>query len=145
MDEFVDLDALLKIDESCAGQSTVVFTQLGSNAMDCANAGLRVFSTVSAARGLRISSGKSEVLDQEFDPENPVSFHLGLAYFLRMQTRMFTALPTVFSALDSDMKFKTFILPKSLRASRLSPRAVSNYSSRSASIGSRRDARSAGT
>lgn len=60
----------------------------------------------SAARGLRISGGNSEVLDQEFDPENPVSFHLGLAYFLRMQTRIFKVLPLVFTGLQNDDQFK---------------------------------------
>lgn len=61
----------------------------------------------SAARGLRIKDRDSEVLDQEFDPENPVSFHLALAYFLRMQTRMFDALSTVFPDLESDADFKS--------------------------------------
>jgi hypothetical protein len=57
----------------------------------------------SAARGLRLSNG--DVLDQEFDPEEPVSFHLGLAYFYRVQIRIFTALPDVFAGLGDDEGF----------------------------------------
>jgi hypothetical protein len=54
----------------------------------------------SAARGLRLPDG--DVLDQEFDPKEPVSFHLGLAYFYRVQTRIFSAFPDVFEGLGDD-------------------------------------------
>ena len=47
------------------------------------------------------------MLDQEFEPQEPVSFHLGLAYFLRMQKRVFELLPIVFAGLEGDEEFKT--------------------------------------
>lgn len=56
----------------------------------------------SAARGIRQDG---TVLDQEFDPQEPVSFHLGLAYFLRMQKRILALLPTVFAGLGDDEGF----------------------------------------
>ena len=59
-----------------------------------------------AARGIKVDG---TVLDQEFDPEEPVSFHLGLAYFLRMQKRILELLPTVFSGLADDPAFPTAI------------------------------------
>jgi len=46
MEQLVDVDALLKIDESCASESKLVFAEPGSNAMDCANTGLRAFDIV---------------------------------------------------------------------------------------------------
>ena len=33
-----------------------------------------------------------KLLDQEFDSEDPVTFHLGLAFFLRTQKRIFEML-----------------------------------------------------
>ena len=51
MDEPKTVDDLLKVDEACARESEVVFGQLASNAMDCANNGLRVFAA--AAMWLR--------------------------------------------------------------------------------------------
>ncbi len=58
----------------------------------------------SAARGIKVDG---TALDQEFDPEEPVSFHLGLAYFLRMQKRILELLPTVFPGLGDDHAFTT--------------------------------------
>jgi hypothetical protein len=57
----------------------------------------------SAARGLRQDG---TVLDQEFDPKEPVSFHVGLAYFLRTQKRILELLPTVFAGLGDDQEFQ---------------------------------------
>lgn len=61
----------------------------------------------SAARGIRIEQGDVHVLDQDFEPEQPVSFHLGLAFFLRMQKRFFDLLPMVFLGLQDDDEFRT--------------------------------------
>ena len=63
----------------------------------------------SVARGIRIRAGDVQVLDQEFDPEKPVTFHLGLAYFLRIQKRIFDVLPLVFVGLHDDTEFKTAV------------------------------------
>jgi hypothetical protein len=56
----------------------------------------------SAARGIRPDG---EVLDQEFDPEDPVTFHLGLAWFYRVQVAIFATLPDVFKGLGDDENF----------------------------------------
>jgi hypothetical protein len=40
-----------------------------------------------------------EVADQEFDPRRPYPFHLAVAYFLRVQQRFFSGLPTVLAPL----------------------------------------------
>jgi hypothetical protein len=46
------------------------------------------------------------VLDQEFDPNDPVTFLLQLAYFLRIQTRIFKMLTEVFDGLADDSAFR---------------------------------------
>jgi hypothetical protein len=63
----------------------------------------------SASRGVRVNAGDVQVLDREFDPEQPASFHLGLAYFLRLQKRFFHLLPNVFDGLQDDEEFKTVL------------------------------------
>jgi hypothetical protein len=60
----------------------------------------------SAARGLRMNGHEVTVLDQEFDPESPVTFHLGIAYFLRIQVRIFNMLCSRFKDLQSEEAFK---------------------------------------
>ena len=53
-----------------------------------------------AARFLATANGVSvDVLDQEFDPEDPFSYHLVVAYFLRTQQRILEHLPDVFTEL----------------------------------------------
>jgi hypothetical protein len=59
----------------------------------------------SAARGIRLDGNSVTVLDQEFDPEDPVTFHLALAYFLKMQARIFALLADTFTHLASDSGF----------------------------------------
>lgn len=61
----------------------------------------------SAARGIRVENADVQVLDQEFDPKQPVSFHLALAYFLRIQKRLFDLLPAVSPGLENDEEFKS--------------------------------------
>jgi len=58
----------------------------------------------SAARGIKVDG---TVLDQEFDPEEPVSFHLGIAYYLRTQKRILDLLPKIFPGLGDDNAFAT--------------------------------------
>jgi hypothetical protein len=41
---------LLRIDQSCASQSELVFGALGDNAIRCADAGLRVFAAAAERR-----------------------------------------------------------------------------------------------
>jgi hypothetical protein len=48
VEEFTDVDELLKVDASCAEQSKLVFAEIGSNAMESANSGLRVFAATAA-------------------------------------------------------------------------------------------------
>jgi hypothetical protein len=59
----------------------------------------------SAARGIRLQRGDIQVLDQEFEPQDPVTFHLALAYYLRMQGRIFGLLTEVFDGLARDGTF----------------------------------------
>jgi hypothetical protein len=61
----------------------------------------------SARTGIRIGDATVEVLDQEFDPTEPASFHLGIAYFLRIQKRIFELLPVVFEELVADEEFQS--------------------------------------
>jgi hypothetical protein len=60
----------------------------------------------SAARGIRMEGNSITVLDQEFDPKDPVTFHLAIAYFLRCQTRIFKMLTSKFPQLASHVGFK---------------------------------------
>ncbi len=60
----------------------------------------------SAARGIRMEGNSITVLDQEFDPKDPVTFHLALAYFLRCQTRIFKMVTSRFPELASHVGFK---------------------------------------
>lgn len=60
----------------------------------------------SAARGIRMEGNSITVLDQEFDPKDPVTFHLALAYFLRCQTRILKMLTNKFPDLGSHVGFK---------------------------------------
>lgn len=62
--ELNSIDELLKVDESCAKESDVVFGGLGPNAMECANVGLRVFSA--AANWLRKYEEK-KALNESFN------------------------------------------------------------------------------
>jgi len=56
----------------------------------------------SASRGMRVDGATIEVFDQEFDPKDPFTFHLGLAHFLRLQKRILDLLPGVFPFLSED-------------------------------------------
>ena len=51
MESFTNVAALLEVEESCAKESEKVFAALGPNALQCANAGLRVFAA--AAKWVR--------------------------------------------------------------------------------------------
>jgi len=90
--------------ESNPGVKTVLKEQGLTTAYDHGSAVAQHARFASAARGVRLSDG--EVLDQEFDPENPVSFHLGLAYFLRVFKRVFLLFPSVFPSFETDESFK---------------------------------------
>lgn len=64
MKELNSIDELLKVDESSAKESEVVFGELGPNAMECANAGLRVFWV--AAKWLR-KWEENQALNESFN------------------------------------------------------------------------------
>lgn len=72
MNEINNIDDLLKVDESCAKESAVVFSQLGPNAMECANAGLQAFSAATAWVG---EWEKNHSLNESF---NNVADELGI-------------------------------------------------------------------
>src|SRR5687768_9145581 len=57
MEKHTTIDHLLEVDESCAKESQIIFGQLGSSAMDCANAGLRVFAA--AVKWVNASESKN--------------------------------------------------------------------------------------
>jgi hypothetical protein len=61
-------------------------------AYDIASAASHHVRMVSVARSLVSKPNKLRLPDQEFDPDDPFSFHLALAYFHRMQSRVLGAL-----------------------------------------------------